>query len=407
MNGGVSIVLACVAGWVLVSGRLGRLSVTAPIVLALAGLVLGSGANSPVHVNLGTEQVRTIVEVTLALILFSDASKISAKWFDEPSSRIAARLLCIGLPLTIAAGLLAALPLFPGTGWAVLAVVAASLAPTDAALGASVMNDERIPLRVRNVINVESGLNDGLATPFVLFFLAIAAAADAHDSVLHASEQAIVDIIVAVAVGAAIGWIGGRLLIIAEQHGWAVPLQQPILPFVLALMAYFGTVAASGNGFVAAFVAGVAFGTASNVGKQPQIMEFIERSGTLLTFFVWFVFGAAFLRPAFDEITWQVVVYALVSLTFVRMVPVAVALIRSTMSRDEVLLIGWLGPRGLASIVFALIAIDELGPTHGGPLVGQVVTVTVAFSVVLHGLTAGPVAGWFASRSPAGEVAAT
>ena len=407
MNAGVSIVLACVAGWVLVSARLGRWSVTAPIVFTVAGLLLGSGANSPVRLNLGAEQVRTIVEIALALILFSDASKISARWFDQPPSRIAARLLGIGLPLTIAAGLCVALPLFPGTGWAVLAVIAASLAPTDAALGASVMEDERIPRRVRNIINVESGLNDGLATPFVLFFLAIAAAEDAHDSAFHAGVQAMGDLVIAVVVGVALGWLGGRLLVAADRRSWSVPALEPILPFTLALMAYFGAVAASGNGFVSAFAAGVTFGTVSTAERRPQIMTFIEQSGTLLTFFVWFVFGAAFIRPALDNLTWQVVVYALLSLTVVRMAPVALSLIRSPLSRDEVLLIGWLGPRGLASIVFALIAIDELGPAEGGTLVGTVITVTVAFSVALHGLTAGPVAGWFARRAHAATTTAT
>jgi len=394
-----TIVLACVVGWVLVSARLGHWSVTAPIVLAAAGFGLGSFPGSPLHLDLATSQVRNLVEITLALILFTDASKISAGWFDQPPAHVAARLLGIGLPLTIAAGLLAASGLFPGTDWAVLAVVAASLAPTDAALGASVMNDQRIPGRLRDVINVESGLNDGLATPIVLFFVAVASTQGAHDSVLHAAETAIGDLVVAIAFGGALGWLAGRLLVMADRNGWSVKGQEPVLPFAIALMAYFGAVAAGGNGFVAAFVAGVAFGTAARAGRSTEaveVMEFSELSGSLLAFFVWFVFGAAFLRPAFEGLTWQVVAYALLSLTVVRMVPVAIALIRSPLSRSDVLLVGWLGPRGLASIVFALIAIDELGPTKGGPLVGSVVTVTVAFSVLLHGLSAGPAASWYA-----------
>jgi len=396
-----TIVLACVVGWVLMSARLGRWSVTAPIVLAVAGLALGSLPNSPLHVDLATSQVRNLVEIALALILFTDASKISARWFDQPQAHVAARLLGIGLPLTVAAGLLAALGLFPGTDWAVLAVVASALAPTDAALGASVMSDQRIPGRLRDVINVESGLNDGLATPIVLFFIAVASTQGAHDSVLHAGEQAVGDLIVAICFGGALGWIAGRLLVLADRNGWSVKGQEPVLPFAVALMAYFGAVAAGGNGFVAAFVAGVAFGTAARAQRSREVMEFSELSGSLLAFFVWFVFGAAFLRPAFEGLTWQVVAYALLSLTVVRMVPVAIALIRSPLSRGDVLLVGWLGPRGLASIVFALIAIDELGPTKGGPLVGSVVTVTVAFSVVLHGLSAGPAASWYARTAAA------
>ena len=398
MDAGISVVLACIVGWVLVSARLARWSVTAPLILAIAGFALGSTPGSPVHISLGTSQIRTVVEIALALILFTDASKISARWFEQPPSRIAARLLGIGLPLAILAGWLAAVPLFPGTEWAVLAVVAAALAPTDAALGASVMDDERIPRRLRDVINVESGLNDGLATPFVLFFLAVASADGAHDSVLRAGEQAIVDLLIAVGFGAALGWLVGRLLVVADRRGWSLASQEPVVPLALALIAYFGAVAAGGNGFVSAFAAGVAYGTASAGLATGNVISFTERCGSLLSFFVWFVFGAAFLRPAFDGLTWQVIVYALLSLTVVRMVPVALSLIRSKLTRNEVLLIGWLGPRGLASIVFALIAVDELTAAEGAGLVAQVVTVTVAFSVVLHGLSAGPLAAWF-SRS--------
>jgi len=397
----VTIVLTCVVGWVLVSARLGRWSVTAPIVLAAAGLALGSFPDSPLHVDLANSQVRNLVEIALALILFTDASKISAGWFDQPPAHVAARLLGIGLPLTVAAGLLAAFGLFPGTDWALLAVVASSLAPTDAALGASVMSDRRIPGRLRDVINVESGLNDGLATPIVLFFVAVASTQGAHDSVLHAAEQAVGDLMVAICFGGALGWVAGRLLVVADRNGWSVKGQEPVLPFAVALMAYFGAVAAGGNGFVSAFVAGVAFGTAARAQRSPEVIEFAELSGTLLAFFVWFVFGAAFLRPAFEGLTWQVVIYALVSLTVVRMVPVAIALIRSPLSGGDVLLVGWLGPRGLASIVLALIAIDELGPERGGPLVGRVIAVTVAFSVVLHGLSAGPAASWYARNAAA------
>jgi len=397
---GIALALACVAGWVLVSARVARWSVTAPILLALAGLALGSGPDAPVHIDIEAEQVRTLVEITLALILFSDASSISARWFEQAPSRLTARLLGIGLPLSIGLGVLLAVPLFPGSELALLAVLAASLAPTDAALGASVMEDERIPRRLRDVINVESGLNDGLATPFVLFFLALASAEEANDSVGSASVAAVVDIVVAVAVGAAVGWVLGRLQAAAGRSGWSVRLQEPILPLTAALIAYFASVSAGGNGFIAAFAAGVTFGTVSRIATHPQIMQFTQQSGSLLSFFVWFLFGAAFLRPALENLTWQICLYAVLSLTVVRMLPVAIALFRTDVGRDGVLLIGWLGPRGLASIVFGLIALDELGSSDEVTLIGQVITVTVALSVLAHGLSAGPVASWYAGRHP-------
>lgn len=394
----IALFLASIVAWILVSARLSHWSVTAPIVLALAGLLLASSPDSPVHMYVDNGQIRVVVEIALALILFGDASKIRTRWFERSSAHHAARLLAIGLPLTIAVGTLVALPLFPGTSWVVLAVVAASLAPTDAALSASAMADRRIPRRLRDVINVESGLNDGLTTPFVLFFLAIATAEDAHASISAAVMSAIGALLVAVVVGLAVGGVGGRLLVLADRRGWpAVPVE-PILPFCLALMAYCGSLAAGGNGFIAAFVAGIAFGTVTTDRLPRDTLGFTERAGTVLTYFVWFVSGAVFLRPVFDNLSWRIAIYACLSLTLVRMLPVAIALFRSGLRPDDVLFLGWLGPRGLTSIIFALIAIDELGPTSDSSLVGHVVAATVALSVVAHGVSGGPVAGWFARR---------
>ena len=398
MSAGIGFVLACVVCWALLSARLRRWSVTAPIVLALCGLVLGSTPDSPVHVNIKAGSVRELVEISLALILFTDASRISAHWFQRRPSLVAARLLLIALPLMLVTGVLAALPLFHGAELAVLAVIAASLAPTDAALGASVMDDERIPLRLREVINVESGLNDGLATPFVLFFIAIASAEGANTSVAAASVEAIVDILVAIAFGGVIGWLGGRLLNHSQARAWALPDQIPLVALGLALIAYFSTSAVGGTGFIAAFVAGVTFGSTVTSASPTELVGFSQRVGSLLSYFVWFIFGAAFLRPAFEQLTWQLLAYAALSLTVVRMLPVSLSLLGCELGRDDRLLIGWLGPRGLASIVFALIAFDQLAPSEGGTLVANVVTITVGLSVLAHGLSAGPIAARYAAR---------
>ena len=294
MDFGLAVALACVLLWVLFSARLSRWSVTAPILLA---------------------------ELTLAIILFTDASQIQARWFGRAPSWIAGRLLLIGLPLSIAAGIGAGLLLFPESPVIVLAVVAASLGATDAALSASVITDSRIALKLRQIINVESGLNDGLATPFVLFFIAVASAEGSSLPASSALTDAVREIAIAIGVGIAIGAIGGRLLAAADVRGWSLPMQEPIGSLTIALMCYATSVAAGGNGFVAAFVGGVAFGSAVRSHRPPEIMDFAERIGFLLSFAVWFIFGALFVRPAFDGLTWQVVVYALVSLTLVRMIP--------------------------------------------------------------------------------------
>jgi NhaP-type Na+/H+ or K+/H+ antiporter len=398
----VVVVLAAVLAWVVTSRRLSYLSVTAPLLLMLTGLVFGWGEDPLLELELNTEPVKLVVEVTLALVLFVDASSIGLSFF-RTSWRAPARLLGIGLPLTVLLGLLLGLPLFPGVAVVVLAVVASALAPTDAALGASVIEDERIPERIRATVNVESGLNDGLVTPIVLFFVALAAAEDTERSLGTAAVDAVLQIAIAIVIGLVIGRGGGWLLRQAEARGWSLPAQTPIGGMCLALLAYFGAVLLDGNGFVAAFVAGWAFGRAlANREDGSEVLDFTHDLGLLLGFVVWFIFGAVLLPEAISGLSWQVGAYALLSLTIIRILPVALAAVGTGTHRDTVLLVGWLGPRGLASIVFAIIAVQEL-TGEDGVFVASVVGATVALSVLLHGLSAGPLAAWYARRHPADD----
>jgi NhaP-type Na+/H+ or K+/H+ antiporter len=388
--------LLVVVLWVLVSGRLSRRSVTGPIALTLAGLLVARGFG--IDIRLESETVKELIELTLAIVLFSDASTIGARWFAT-EWRYPARLLGIGLPLTILLGTLAALWIFPGTDVWVAFVVAAALAPTDAALGTSIIEDERIPLNFRQVINVESGLNDGLATPVVTFAIAGVIAADegGGSSPLGA---ALIALAIAVAVGVLLGAITGRATAAAQRAGWALPALVPIVPLAVALGSYALVVALGGNGFVAAFVSGVAFGGTLKPEQHHERMELTEYVGLLLGFVVWFIFGAALLSRVLPDITWQIVAYAVLSLTVLRMLPVAISALGARQRWDTVALAGWLGPRGLASIVFAILALDDIGGEQGRFVV-TVVAVTVALSVLAHGLSAGPLAGWYASRHPA------
>lgn len=386
-----------VVAWVLVSGRLSRRSVTGPIALTLAGLLLATqpfGLDIPVE----SETVKLLIEITLAVVLFTDASTVGARWFAT-EWRYPARLLGIGLPLTIALGTLLAWWLFPGTDVWLAFVVAASLAPTDAALGTQIVEDERIPVTFRQVINVESGLNDGLATPVVTFAIAGVVALDEGGGGAPLVE-AVRALVLAVVVGLLVGAVAGRLTSRAVRSGWALPRLVPLLPLVVAVGTYALVVAVDGNGFVAAFVAGVAFGGTMTEQEHEERMELTEHAGLLLGFAVWFLFGAALLARVLPDLTWQAVAYAVLSLTVLRMLPVAVSAIGLRLPWDTVALAGWLGPRGLASIVFAIIALDDVGGEQG-VFVVQVVTVTVALSVLAHGLSAGPLARWYAARHPA------
>jgi sodium/hydrogen antiporter len=394
----VAVVSGCVIVWGLVSARLERWDITAPMAFVALGVVVANGPLTLVHVKLHSSDVRTLAEVTLALVLFADASRVNARTL-RAEARLPARLLCIGLPFTIGLGTAAAFGLFAGTGLWVAATIGAIVAPTDAALGAAIMQDERVPIAVRRVLNVESGLNDGIATPFVNLFLAGALASD----LVHAPSvgQAAVDLLGGAGLGAAVGILGAVALIWAGRAGWSAPGFRPLSILALALFAYSTALVASMNGFVASFVAGMAFGT---VAAEHEMLNFAEEAGTLMSLLVWFFFGAVMVVPGFEAATWRDVIFALLALTVVRMAPVAIALAGSGCDKSTVAFIGWFGPRGLASVVFGLIATDSLPPADANLVLGAV-TVTVTMSVVLHGVSASPLSeryGQLANRLPPG-----
>jgi len=383
----LAVIAACVVLWGLVSARFERENVTAPVAFVALGLIAANGPLSLIDVNVRSEDLRSIAEVTLALVLFADASRVNVRALRSDPA-IPTRLLAIGLPLTIGLGTLLALVTFGGIDPWIAAVIAAAVAPTDAALGAPIMEDQRVPGRIRRVLNVESGLNDGIATPFVTFFIAGAAESTSHGDTTLGS--ALVDLGIGVGGGVVVGLVGGLLLSFAERHGWGARAFRPVAVAALALVAYAGTIEVSGNGFVAAFVAGMAFGT--TIGEDDQnSLPFTDAAATLTSLLVWFLFGAAMIVPAFEQARWADAVFALLALTVVRMVPVAIALIGLGLSRKTIAFIGWFGPRGLASVIFALIAFDDLGSRDGAPVLAAV-SLTVLLSVIAHGVSASPFA---------------
>ena len=399
MNHGIDLeVLAAIAAgavlWGLVSSRLERWNITAPIAFVVFGLIAANEPLSLIDIHANSAAVRTIAEITLALVLFSDASRVNLGRLRDDAA-VPTRLLLIGLPLTIGLGCLAALVVFGGMDPWVAAVIGAAVAPTDAALGAPIMEDHRIPRRVRRILNVESGLNDGIATPVVMFFIA-GAASEAHVAGAHGPGAALLDLLIGAAVGAVVALAGGWLLRRAEAAGWSEAGFRPVAVLGLALLAYAAAVEAGGNGFVAAFLGGLAFGWIMRTDAS-EALELTADGGTVGSIVIWFLFGAL-LVPTLDHIGWDTVLYAAVSLTVVRMVPVALALVGTGLDRATVGIVGWFGPRGLASVVFALIAFDSMDPADAQTVLG-VVTMVVLLSVVAHGASARPLAGWYAGRT--------
>jgi NhaP-type Na+/H+ or K+/H+ antiporter len=383
----LAVVSACVLLWGLVSARLERWDVSAPIAFVLLGLAVTHGPTALIHVNLHSSTIRSVAEVTLALVLFSDASRVNVRALRADAA-LPARLLGVGLPLTIGAGAGVAALLFGASGLWVAAAIGAIVAPTDAALGATVISDERVPSKVRRLLNVESGLNDGIATPFVNLFIAGAVSAEAVSGV-HPTTAAF-ELLGGAGLGVGVGIVGALLLTFTRRRGWSAAGFRPIAVLALALFAYSASVVAGTNGFIAAFVAGMAFG-AIDRGDEEADLRLTEEGGTLLSLLVWFMFGAVMLGPGLADVGWRDVVFALLALTFVRMVPVAVALAGSGLDRATVGFVGWFGPRGLASVVFGLIAVDSLAPAQSKVVLGAV-TLTVALSVLLHGISASPLA---------------
>jgi sodium/hydrogen antiporter len=392
---GAAALVAVFVLYGLFATRLDRSLITAPIFFVLSGLVLGSSGAGILPSDLDNETTLRITELTLGVLLFADAATVRLREV-EGDARVPIRLLLVGLPLTIALGTVAARVLFPEAGWAAAALIASILAPTDAALGLAVVTNPAVPARIRRALNVESGLNDGIATPFVTLFLTLLLAEEDLGSG-HWAAEAAKEIGLALVAAIVVGVVGGKLLTVARRRGWTSPISEQLVVLAVSLLAYVGAVAIGGNGFVAAFVGGLLFG-ASMAARMNEPVEFAETVGLFASFFVWTVFGALFVGPVVTgAIEPLAILYAVISLTIVRMVPVGAALRGTGLRRDTVGFMGWFGPRGLASVVFTLIAVEEL---HGAGAIAieEIATWTILLSVVAHGLSAGPLARVYGRR---------
>ena len=411
LMGGLTALAVVVVAYTLVASKLDRWWITGPMVFVAAGAILGPGGLDVLPLSLTNETVVTITELTLALLLFSDASTVRLGDV-EGDAGLPRRLLFIGLPLTVLAGALLAYLMFPEVGWAAAALVATILAPTDAALGLAVVTNKAVPVRIRRALNVESGLNDGIATPFVTLFIAAAAAEESLSDKAWGLE-ALKQIGLAIVAAVVVGYIGGKLLAFAMDRGWTSGVSEQIAILALALLAYEGAVAIGGNGFIAGFAGGILFGAATR-GRLAKPVQFTETLGLSASFLVWSIFGALFVGELLThDLSVQPIVYAILSLTVIRMVPVAIALIGTHLRATTVAFMGWFGPRGLASVVFTLLALEEIEHSGGGGMLVQTVTWTILLSVVLHGISAPPLAarygtsiakaGKIPEKAPAGE----
>jgi NhaP-type Na+/H+ or K+/H+ antiporter len=395
-----------VLGWAVTSRLLVRVNVTGPMVFTAAGYAIGNPDWGPLPVDVDAPSVHVLAEVTLALLLFADAARVNVEKLRQDVA-LPGRLLGVGLPLSVLLGSLAAAWLLDDLTWALAGFVGATLAPTDAALSAQVIDDRRIPTRLRRALNVESGLNDGIVTPIVGFTLAVAAAdLGVGGSGEAGGGGALVELTAGLLAGLLVGAGSAGIIMLGSRRGWIASGGRRLATLAAALSSFALAIAIGGNGFIAAFVAGIVFGTlldGDDVDVE-EVDELPELLGEVLALAVWFLFGAALVPVAFHFLDLRVIAYAVLSLTVVRLVPVAIALARSGLDRPTVLFLGWFGPRGLASVVFALLALEELGETQQvGEMVGAV-ALTVLLSVVLHGVSAGPLGGTYVRAEQDGDV---
>jgi NhaP-type Na+/H+ or K+/H+ antiporter len=393
------VIAGILLAYAAISRRIEGTSLTAAIFFVTAGFMVGAEGLGWLHGTYGDHAISILAEATLVIVLFTDAARIDLRSLRHEYA-VPARLLGIGLPLTIIAGTIAGALVLPDVGWAEAAVLAIVLAPTDAALGQAVVIDPALPSRIRQGLNVESGLNDGLCVPLLTIALAVAQAETGETGATHATTLVFEAIGWGIAGGLISGIVAAYALRWARRRASIESRWIQVVPVIAAVGAYGMADAYGGSGFIAAFLAGAVFG---HLARQEELAAaFSEELGGVLNGVTLIVFGAAVLGSQWAHIGTAEIAYAVLSLTIVRMIPVAIAMLGSGARPPTVLFLGWFGPRGLASIVFGVVVLEAGGLPNTSTLV-TAVTVTVAMSVVAHGVTAAPLArryaAWHASES--------
>ena len=380
-------------GFAAISRRIDGTPLTAPMFFTAAGLVVGVDALGLVDPAAEGLEVEVFAEATLAVVLFSDASRIDLTALRR-TLHIPARLLGIGLPLTILVGFAVALLLLGDLAWPEALLVAIILAPTDAALGQAVVTSKRLPVRIRQSLNVEAGLNDGICVPLFLIALAIALAEEGAIGHGHAVQLVFEKIGYGVVMGVLAGAGAAAVVVHGTARRFIDDTWLQVVPLAGALLAFTLAEAVGGSGFIAAFVGGATFGGMRR-HRGGEVSHLIEQSGAVLAAVTFVLFGAVLLGPAIRDLTWEIALYAALSLTVIRMLPVAASMLGTGARRPTVAFLGWFGPRGAASIVFALLVLQEEGLPHEGVILTTAFA-TVGLSVLAHGVTAAPLATRYA-----------
>ena len=377
------------------SGRFERTIISGPMIFVFSGLIMGPLCLNWFRAEVTETEFRVLADLTLAIILFIDAANADFTVLKRQLN-IPIRMLLFGLPGVIFLGTLMAALFFPELSLIDAAILATMLAATDAALGKGVITNPAVPARIREGLNLESGLNDGLCVPILFVFIALSLGqAGADGGYLLAVSLVVKEIGIGLLVGGGVTFLGTWLSNFCSKRGWVTEIWMQMTVVALALACFAIAQTLHGSGYIAAFSGGLLFGYLAKKDTHKLVLA-AEGIGETLALMTWMVFGAAVIGQAAETFTWRMIIYALLSLTVIRVLPIFFALEGSGETRESRLFLGWFGPRGLASIVFAIIVLNE--GVAGGNYMAMVVACTVFLSLLAHGITANPLANWIGQK---------
>jgi len=368
-------------------------NISGPMVFLLIGISLSPLGFDLISISLNSQIVKLVAEIALVIVLFSDSSSLDLKNF-RTNWQIPARLLFIGLPLTIALSSYVATFVFPNEPFIYLFMMALVLSPTDAALAKAVVTQESVPKKVRSAINVESGLNDGIVFPVLITTLLLIVANKEFGSDSSWGFYLFTQISLGVLAGVLSGFIGAKILNYVIKKGWIEDVYTNLSPVSLAILTYYIAESIGGNGFIASFVGGAIFGNFSSLLKGEKKI-FLESEGEILILISFLIFGLTFIPATYEQWTIDVIIYALMSLTFFRMLPVVISLVGVSIPMWSKLFIAWFGPRGIASLLYVMTIAHSIKGVDLSNKLFSVITLTILLSIVFHGLTAKPLANLY------------
>jgi len=382
---GLITIGAVVIGWALLARPLDRWRVSLPMLLVVAGTIYGVATDHPLVDSFNGHTAQQFTEIVLAMLLFVDATEVRGGLFGSHASA-SLRVLFIGLPLSIVAAVAVGAFLAPSLSWAALLALACTVMPTDFAPAPAMLRDRLIPERVRDVLAIESGYNDGIASPLIIFALALASTG--HKSSDHNITQGLEDAVPAAVIAVLVGAVVGLAVTTAVNRCAAADSLSKnsirLIVVVMPLVTYGLAVESHGNGFIAAFVCGLVYRHLRTTSNMAAEVELADDVGFILTAIMWFVFGGIVVYVAWLHLDWRLYIFALLAITLLRAVPVELSLIGSGLNRREIAMVSWVGPRGTTSIVFGLLAFNSLDAGPGVDILA-VMGLVVAISVLVHG----------------------